>query len=176
MFLRDTSICSIHGINHIYRTMTICALLGELQQQPRTGLLAFCGAYIHDLARINDGIDAMHGQRAADMLFHKFDSLWDKYNLTDKERESVMAAVAQHSKREWMRPSDDGYDVMAVLKDADALDRCRFSRNGLNPDWLRLPQSRQLIETAKCLFGSTKDNNKPVTLREFIRLYHSETK
>ena len=39
----------MHGIGHIYRTMIGCALLGELLQKPREGLLAFCGAYIHDL-------------------------------------------------------------------------------------------------------------------------------
>lgn len=107
MFLRDTSCRSIHGINHIYRTMTACVLLGELLRKPRAGLLAFCGAYIHDLARINDGIDAKHGRRAAEIIFNRFDSLWNRYGLTDKERKSVMEAVAQHSTCEWLQPTDE---------------------------------------------------------------------
>jgi len=176
LFLRDVSCRSIHGINHVYRTMIICTLLGELLQKPRAGLLAFCGAYIHDLAYIHDGIDLKHGQRAVDLFFHRFDSLWDKYDLTDKEREWIMAAVAQHSTCEWMQPSDEGYDVMAILKDADALDRCRFWKRGLNPAFLRLKESHLLVEQAKQYFASTEYNNKPVSFREFIRLCHSGTK
>ena len=45
----------MHGIGHIYRTMIGCALLGELLQKSREGLMAFCGAYIHDLGRVHDG-------------------------------------------------------------------------------------------------------------------------
>lgn len=176
MFLRDTFCRSIHGINHIYRTMTVCALLGESLQNPRAGLLAFCGAYIHDLARMNDDMDSEHGQRAADMFFHRFDSLWDRYGLTERERKFVAEAVAQHSTCEWMQPSDEGYDVMAILKDADALDRCRLGDDGVNPALLRLPNSRLLIETAKSHFVSTEYCNKPLPFREFIQLYNSEMK
>lgn len=76
----------MHGIGHIFRTMIGCALLGELLQKPREGLLAFCGAYIHDLGRVHDGRDPRHGANAANRHFSKFNHLWDKYQLTEKER------------------------------------------------------------------------------------------
>lgn len=76
----------MHGIGHIFRTMIGCALLGELLQKPREGLLAFCGAYIHDLGRVHDGRDPRHGANAANRHFSKFNHLWDQYQLTEKER------------------------------------------------------------------------------------------
>ena len=35
----------MHGIGHVYRTMIVCALLGEKLHKSRDGFLAFCGAY-----------------------------------------------------------------------------------------------------------------------------------
>lgn len=133
----------IHGIGHIYRTMIACALLGKALEKPREGLLAFCGAYIHDLARRTDGAEPEHGPNAAKYFFGRFQRLWDKYGLTPEECEQVRQAVSQHSTRELLRPSDAGYAVMAILKDADALDRCRRVEPRLAPlsgepaaDWL----------------------------------------
>ena len=159
---------SIHGIGHIYRTMTACALLGERLQKPRVGLLAFCGAYIHDLARIHDWADPAHGKRAIDRFFHRFDALWDRYELTEKERQFVRDAVTQHSTDEWMQADDEGYDVMAILKDADALDRCRLGDGGLDPHFLRYPQSRELIGTIADCYVRTRSVRRSISFTAFI--------
>jgi len=55
--------------------------------------------------------------------------IWRKYNLTDEERDYVRAACSHHSS---LKYHDFKYDetVSAILKDADALDRCRFHVNG----------------------------------------------
>lgn len=156
----------VHGIGHIYRTMIGCALLGKLLQKPREGLLAFCGAYIHDLARTNDGADSRHGPDAARYKFPLLNDLWEKYNLTDKERELVCSAVSQHSAREWMKRGDEGYDVMAILKDADALDRCRIG--DLKPDFLRYHESRKLINTIAGFCYKTRWQNRDIKFKEFI--------
>lgn len=156
----------IHGIGHIYRTMIGCALLGQLIQKPREGLLAFCGAYIHDLARETDGIEPEHGENAVLKHFPQFDRIWDKYQLTEVEREYVKQAVIQHSVCEWLRPIDAGYHVMAILKDADALDRCRIE--DLDPTWLRYQESHQLIKIIKQIYRSTKTINADLNFREFI--------
>lgn len=156
----------VHGIGHLYRTMIGCALLGKLLQKPRAGLLAFCGAYIHDLARTNDGEDRQHGPDAARYKFPMFNDLWEKYGLSDKEREFVCSAVSQHSSREWMRRGDEGYDVMAILKDADALDRCRIG--DLNPNLLRYRESRKLIGTIAGFCYKTRWQNRDIKFKEFI--------
>ena len=157
---------SIHGIGHIYRTMIACALLAERLHMPRAGLLAFCGAYIHDLGRKWDGVDDMHGADAVKYHFDRFNALWDRYGLTEDERKMVKDAVTQHSTTEWMTTDDEGYDVMAILKDADALDRCRIG--DLDPRWLRYQQSNALIEAIENLFENTWNVNHDMTMIEFI--------
>lgn len=166
MFTRPVH-APIHGIGHIYRTMIGCALLGEILQKPREGLLAFCGAYIHDLARETDGEEPEHGANAVLECFDKFNNLWDKYQLTDTEREQVKQAVIQHSSHEWMTPQDKGYHVMAILKDADALDRCRIG--DLVPGWLRYSESHLLINIIKQIYLKTNNVNHNIEFICFIK-------
>ena len=158
----------LHGIGHIYRTMIACALLAQRLRMPRAGLIAFCGAYIHDLGRTNDFIDNEHGMNAVNWHFDKYSELWEKYALTDEERVYIKQAVIQHSQKEWTRPGDDGYDVMAILKDADALDRCRIG--DLNPAYLRYSESRSLIEIIEDIYWRTSEVNEDITIQEFIEL------
>lgn len=167
MFARPSH-ASIHSIGHIYRTMIGCALLGEALQRPREGLLAFCGAYIHDLARETDGIEPDHGDKAADKYFVRFETIWDKYHLTNEERKQICQAVAQHARREWMTPKDEGYPVMAILKDADALDRCRIG--DLCSEWLRYPESHLLIRPIEYIYLRTMHVNTDITLLQFMEL------
>lgn len=159
----------IHGIGHIYRTMVACALLGKALGKPRDGLLAFCGAFIHDLSRQTDGHEPEHGPNAAKDYFGRFQRLWDKYGLTEEESEMVRQAVSQHSSREFLRPSDKGYDVMAILKDADALDRCRLHRGSLNPNMLRYRESHDLICFIRHICNNTYYYiNKGLPFNEFV--------
>lgn len=157
---------SIHGIGHIYRTMIGCAMIAHLLQKPREGLLAFCGAYIHDLARETDWEEPEHGAMAVVKHFEKFNHLWDKYGLTEEERIFVQKAVAQHSIKEQMTPQDKGYDVMAILKDADALDRCRIG--DLNPKWLRYEESRALIERIDDIYEESRWINNDIAFEDFL--------
>ena len=156
----------IHGIGHIYRTMIGCAMIAYLLQKPREGLLALCGAYIHDLARETDGKEPEHGAMAVVKYFEKFNHLWDKYRLTEEERLFVQKAVTQHSIREQMTPKDEGYDVMAILKDADALDRCRIG--DLNPKWLRYEESRALIERIDDIYEESRWINNDMPFSDFV--------
>ena len=160
----------IHGIGHIYRTMIACALLGKALEKPREGLLAFCDAYIHDLARRTDGVEPEHGPNAAKYFSGRFQRLWDKYGLTPEECEQVRQAVSQHSTRELLRPSDAGYAVMAILKDADALDRCRLHHGGLNPDWLRYQESRRLIGFMEQICAKTRTVNRGLPFADFVAM------
>lgn len=158
----------IHGIGHLYRTMIGCALLAERLQKPRIGLLAFCGAYIHDLARKSDGREAEHGLNAVKYKFPRFEALWRKYNLSGQEREWICEAVKQHSTREWMRSDDVGYDVMAILKDADALDRCRIG--DLDPSMLRYQASNELISVIERYWDKNPYQNTDIEFDAFCRL------
>ena len=160
---------AIHGIGHIYRTMIGCALIGTLIQKPRKALLALCGAYIHDLARKNDYIEPEHGENAVLNHFDLFGHIWDKYQLSDDEKQQIKQAVIQHSVHEWMQKSDSGYDVMAILKDADALDRCRLG--DLNEHWLRYRESRMLVEIIKHIYNNSFMVNEDIGFDKFIDKY-----
>ena len=159
----------IHGIGHIYRVMIGCALLGRSLHKPREALLAFCGAYIHDLARCNDSVDFEHGANAVLKHFDLFNPIWDKYALTSEERDEVKQAVIQHSTREHLKRGDSGYDVMAMLKDADALDRCRIG--DLAPHMLRYVESRELIKVIEDICSKTFRVNSDIDLDDFLKMW-----
>ena len=165
MFYRSPS-RSIHGIDHVYRTMIACALIGEMTQKPREGLLAFCGAYIHDLARATDWEEEEHGANAALNYFDKFNGLWDKYGLTPEERTYVKEAVRQHSIKETTLAGEPGYDVMATLKDADALDRCRIG--DLDIQYLRYKESRYLARGIEFIYSRTRKDYSDIPFKDFI--------
>ena len=150
----------IHDARHLYRVMIAAALIAHKLNAPRAGLLAFCGAFIHDLARRHDGEDAQHGPRAAKAKWDMFNTLWDKYALTDEERSNVRAAVSRHS-----GGGNSGYHdntlVNQILHDADALDRCRFHRHGrLDWSYLALPELKCLddhpSQMLRTLIGETE--------------------
>jgi hypothetical protein len=53
----------IHDPRHLYRVMIAAALIAQKLDEPRRGLLAFCGGFIHDQARNNNGDDPEHGPK-----------------------------------------------------------------------------------------------------------------
>ena len=169
----------IHDARHLYRVMIACTLIAHKLNEPRAGLLAFCGAFIHDMARRHDGDDQQHGPRATATKWNLFNALWDKYGLSNAERSNIRAAVSRHS-----GGGNSGYQdnrlVNHILHDADALDRCRFHHHGrLNWHYLCLPELKctddhpsQLLKTliaeteAICAF--TKDLPTYLSFQEFI--------
>ena len=123
-----------HGYKHIYRVMIATALIAyRTQTSPRDGLLAFCAAFIHDLARRSDSEGSSHAINAARTKFAEHTALWDKYALTSDERSIVQAAVWEHA---CSHPHTyiTRRIVTMLLKDADSLDRCRFHTRG-RYDW-----------------------------------------
>ena len=130
----------IHDSRHLYRVMIASALIAQKLDEPRRGLLAFCGAFIHDQARNNNGDDPGHGPRAAKTKWDIHQAIWDKYGLTPDEQDYVRSAVSLHC-----TGHDFGFKVDTMVKqilhDADSFDRCRFfhSFERLNWDYLSLP-------------------------------------
>lgn len=60
-------------------------------------------------------LGSTHEENAAKEYFSKYAEIWKKYNLSEEECKFVKQAVIQHSRDEWMRNGDEGYDVMAIL-------------------------------------------------------------
>ena len=157
---------SLHGIAHTYRVMINTLLISDRLGDKKAGLLAFCSAFIHDMARKHDGRCSKHGPDSAAFKLPAFSDLFSGYGVTPLEMDFIREAVIQHSYRERLTKDDDGYFVMAILKDADALDRCRLG--DLDPYFLRLKPSHDLIARAKRNFEITGYNNDFNSFSEFI--------
>ena len=69
----------IHDPRHLYRVMIATALIAQKLNEPRRGLLAFCGAFIHDQARNNNGGDPEHGPRAAKTKWNLHNTIWKNW-------------------------------------------------------------------------------------------------
>ena len=136
-----------HRFSHIYRVMIGTALIAYKIREPRLGLLAFIAAFIHDLARENDGHDPRHGRRAAETNLPKLTHLLSKYAITSEEYDIIAKASTYHSEQMQDRVSDECFRACKILSDADALDRCRFENREarLNVSFLHFEESRSCI-------------------------------
>ena len=131
--------------------------LGELAKLNHEILLSFCGAYIHDMARKHDGYCVQHGTWAAQNKLPVFRELFLSEGVDESGLRDISLAVSNHSLHEEIDVSHPAYKTVALLKDADALDRIRISKNCLNPEYLRFPESHSLIGFAEDLFYETDD-------------------
>lgn len=142
----------LHGVNHTYRVMYHCLELGEEMQCRKASILAFMGAFIHDMARQHDGYCTVHGSWAATRKLLIFQGLFLASGATEADLKLIAIAVHQHSLPNDLTTSDPAWQVSALLKDADALDRIRLGETNLRTEFLRFRETLTLIEPAKELY------------------------
>ena len=140
-------------------------VLAKRINEPRLGLLAFIAAFVHDLARQNDGDDPTHGRRAAETKLPLFTHILSKYNISEEEYDMIAKAVTYHCERIGERISLECYKVCKILSDADALDRCRFrdSYSSLNRDFLHFAESHKCITPIEFIFKESYRHHKMMT-------------
>ncbi len=146
---------NIHGINHTYRVMYHVLQIAAEAGLKREGVAAFCAAYIHDLARLNDGYCTQHGAWASERKFYLFKDLFYKVGLNDEDLEKIEIAVINHSITKELDKNNNAYRVTALLKDADALDRIRLGDGNLDISFLRFHESQKMVSRAKEIFFAT---------------------
>ena len=170
----------IHDPRHLYRVMIASALIAHKLDEPRRGLLAFCGAFLHDQARNHNGEDSDHGPRAAETKWDMHRALWNKYELTPDEEDYVRSAVSLHcSSRDCGLKVDTL--VKQILHDADSFDRCRFyhTESRLNWEYLSLPSLKcknghpdkilhLLIGETEAVWCFTKDVASFIPFKDFL--------
>lgn len=156
----------IHGREHIERvafhTFVICILEKLTLTETK---LCLEGAKYHDIGRLNDSADPLHGLIGA----RKYLLSNDIEKISDETAQMIAFIIAAHS-------LDDSvsYEVFAnlfsvpeekytiskklldIVKDADALDRFRLSAHSLNPRFLRTESAKALIQAAFELFYFSK--------------------
>ncbi len=148
---------TLHGINHTYRVMCLTMYISETEGLEKEVVPALCAAFIHDLARKDDGYCTQHGSWAVQSKLPVFEPLFRKIGMTDKDIKNIGKAVANHSVTNEFKITDEAYSVTAILKDADALDRIRLGEDNLDERYLRFETSKNLITFAKELYYETED-------------------
>ena len=137
----------IHGIGHIGRVVVWSSVIATRLEASINHDVLLWAAGLHDVRRLDDGIDPGHGVRAAFWATTVFPCL-----CPDVAATLDLAFVANLCR--WHDVTDRQVthwpDELRVLKDADALDRARLG--DLDPDRLRLPVSHELIAPAQVLW------------------------
>lgn len=146
-FARPDHIGGIHGIGHEARVLIWQELLARLiiadglangQRHALNQEALRWAAAVHDTQRVEDGLDLLHGNRAA---------AWVRRKRTVRKALTTPTLETLAYLCEWHVPSDAAAPTMtaelAVFKDADGLDRVRLG--DLNPRYLRWDVSRDVL-------------------------------
>lgn len=157
---------TIHGINHTYRVMYHVLNIGRAARLKHEIHLAFCAAFIHDMARKHDGYCTEHGGWAAKNKLPEFKELFYNSGVSRFGIRAIKLAVSNHSVRFEIKKENPYYKTVALLKDADALDRIRIGENNLKIEYLRYPETIGLVDFAKELYFQSNNN----TLANFEEL------
>jgi hypothetical protein len=148
----------IHGIGHTYRVMLHCLRLGILSNNIKDAKIAVFGAYIHDMARLHDGYCTIHGADSAKIKLPLYWDLFIRHGASDDNLDTIKQIVTRHSVSNEPPKEHLIYSTLAILKDADALDRIRLGKHDLNPDFLRIGITHHSIPFGEDLFFATNNN------------------
>ncbi len=142
----------LHGVNHTYRVMYLVLKIGKSSGLNHEISEAFCAAFIHDMSRQHDGYCTQHGTWAAKRKLPFFKDMLLNAGISEQGLINIALAVTYHSMNGEIENNHPAYKTVALLKDADALDRIRIGENNLNIKFLRLPESADHIAFARKLF------------------------
>ena len=149
----------LHGVMHTYRVMLHVLRLGISTGHIAEAKNAFFAAYIHDMARRHDGYCTRHGGDAANTKLPLYQPLFIKNGANPSDILSIGKACTLHSLSQEPHKTDPDWLTVALLKDADALDRIRLGEDDLNISYLRLKETHKLIKFARDLYNNTNKMN-----------------
>jgi hypothetical protein len=156
-----------HGVNHTFRVMFNCLMIGNEIQDKLNTKRAFMSSYIHDMARKHDYTCSEHGRHAVKEKLPIYKDIFIKNGLDEEDIEAIKLAVSNHSEEHEISKSNPFYKTVAILRDADGLDLPRIDVN-VRPDILRFKESIGLIDKAEDLFNKT-EFKKYTKFTEFLK-------
>ena len=156
----------IHGIGHAHRVLFLSILLSELYNLTnKDKSLLFTCALFHDIGRINQDINAIHGELSYRKM-HALELL--SPDLLDDDSNNILKYIMENHCK-----SDEGiynnyhqYDIedgnravflLKLFKDCDGLDRVRLG--DLDISYLRNESSKKLLDLAYLLLLHTAENS-----------------
>lgn len=151
---------SLHGQAHVARVLVHALRLVEATDAVEETPRLWAAVYLHDIARRHDGSCRRHGADAWARLASLPDvqALFTRGGVLPEDHPAIEAAVTRHCNGEPLK-SEPHYRLMALLKDADGLDRVRLG--DLKPHWLRHDAARTMVPFAQRLYAETNDALKP---------------
>lgn len=153
----------IHATGHCERVLLYALVLGERISVDCDSLVALAHAAVfHDTRRLDDYLDTGHGARAAvyyadycrrnpGMKFYPEAAVLMRYHDLDDfiGRKAI--------EKEFGGDAQRVLTLFEIFKDADALDRRRLGRYGLDTRYLRTREARGLVDYAVRLVEATVD-------------------
>ena len=154
----------VHGVSHIVRASIYVLILSVLENMSLEDFkLALDSIIYHDIGRVNDIDDEMHGYNAT----KKLGFLENNYNIEDFN--TIKFVIESHSlddnkdyeilKKYDIIKENRALRILKIIKDADALDRVR-EYPYLNIKYLRTDSSKRLVSFSCELFNSYNVNSR----------------
>jgi hypothetical protein len=145
----------MHGTKHAFRCMLIASrILKEIPQAEPA--VVICAATFHDVGRVHDGADPLHGYRGVPRVLSIMDALKNPQypNFQTGAWEVIKGKVAEIVAGHSFPGPGIGINAQ-VMRDANKLDRVRFGEDALDVSRLALDVSKELIGFALDLVDST---------------------
>lgn len=152
-----------HTKSHCARVLLLALLIGHQKglSNEEKDALGMAAVY-HDSRRLDDGIDKGHGGRAA--AYYKdycreHDLPYDEqtYYITYYHDQDDSLGLSEIKKSSGL--TERAVLLYQIFKDADALDRFRLGPDGLDVNFLRTEEARQLVDFAKEVLRKSSETN-----------------
>jgi hypothetical protein len=145
----------LHGQAHVARVMIHAMRLIAATGRHAYGPQLWASVFLHDLARTHDGVCHRHGADAATRLRDEpgLQQRLTEAGLVATDYTAIEAAVTAHSAPKEVSREHPHWTLIALLKDADGLDRVRLG--DLDPRYLRNPEAKPMVQFAQALFDAT---------------------
>lgn len=146
---------TLHGQAHVTRVMVHATRLIAATGRHHLGPQLWASVFLHDLARTHDGVCHRHGADAAQRLRAEAElqRRLAETGLSAADYPAIEAAVTAHSAPKEVSRDHAHWPLIALLKDADGLDRVRLG--DLDARYLRNPVAKRMVPFAQRLFDLT---------------------
>jgi hypothetical protein len=144
----------MHGQDHVARVMVHAFRLIAATHRPAEASRLWAAVYLHDLSRTHDGECHRHGADAVRRL-HATRALrthLEAGGVQSSDWSAIELAVTVHCMPSEHEPqaAHPYWPLVALLKDANALDRVRFGP--VDPAGFHLPESAGMLDFAQALY------------------------
>lgn len=179
-----------HGLYHSQKVMLFAFILGKQHNLNEADMKIILDAAIyHDIGRSGETEDTIHGYSSA----LKLDKIFNEpFYKDDKNNFEILKAIVDFHSRDdkYLEQTFIDYDIdeiehdrfyklALILKDADALDRFRFSKNSpafIDYKFLHDEKSRKLTDFSRHVNNAYRTCVDKLNFDKYYSIYHSDIK